>query len=144
MGTACTQVTERIGASFGLVNGVSTNFEHCLDVPNGGVLCALPALLENGLLSKMDKLGAFEGYYTGTQILLVLSFMLMARIQTVEQLQEIPPGEFGKLIGLDRIPEARCLRKKMAALANDSAADTWSGELASFWMEQYPDTTGFL
>jgi transposase len=47
MGTACTQVGKRIAASFGLINGVETKFRKCLDVPNGGVLCALPALLEN-------------------------------------------------------------------------------------------------
>lgn len=144
IGTACTQAGARIAASFGLINGVETQFQACLDLPNGGVLCALPALLENGLLSQIAPLGMIEGYYTGTQILIVLSFMLLTRVQNIEQLRHIPPGEFGKLIGLDRIPEARCLRSKMKTLADDSSAEKWAAGLASFWMEKYADTTGFL
>lgn len=70
--------------------------------------------------------------------------MLLTRVQNIEQLRHIPPGEFGKLIGLDRISEARCLRSKMKTLADDSGADKWAAYLASFWMEKYADTTGFL
>ncbi len=144
MGTACTQAGARLAASFGLINGVETQFQACLDLPYGGVLCTLPALMENGLLSQITPLGIIEGYYTVTQILIILSFMLLTRVQNIEQLRHIPPGEFGKLIGLDRIPEARCLRSKMKTLADDSGADKWAANLASFWMEKYADTTGFL
>ena len=45
--------------------------------------------------------------------------MILARIRSVEQLRGYAPGEFGKLIGLDRIPEARCLRSKMDDLAGE-------------------------
>ena len=123
MGTACTQTGKRIAASFGLTDGVETKFRKCLDVPNGGVLCALPALLENGLLSRVNQLGSFEGYYSVAHILLVLSFMLLSRIENIEQLRKIQPGEFGKLIGIDRIPEARCLRSKMKVMTEDSRAE---------------------
>ncbi len=50
MGKACTRIEDRVDAIFSLGNGAITRFEACLDVPKGGVLCALPALLENGLL----------------------------------------------------------------------------------------------
>ena len=49
MGTACTRPDERVLAAFGFLNGASTRFETCRDVSFGGVLCALPALAENGL-----------------------------------------------------------------------------------------------
>ena len=49
MGTACTRPNERVLAAIGLLNGASTRFETCRDVSFGGVLCALPALTENGL-----------------------------------------------------------------------------------------------
>ncbi len=49
-GTACTRVDERVEAIFGSGDGAVTHFEPCQDVPKGGVLCALPALLGNELL----------------------------------------------------------------------------------------------
>jgi hypothetical protein len=55
-GTACIRVDERILASVGLGEGAVTRFEASLDVTNGGVLCALPALLANGLLENAGQL----------------------------------------------------------------------------------------
>ena len=144
MGVACTDIVERVGAALGWVDGVESRFEKCLDVPMGGVLCALPALLENGLLAHKDKLGTIHGYYTAVHILLVLVFMLLCRIKTVEQLRGYAPGEMGKLLGLDRIPEARCLRQKMDALAGDTHADQWSCALSQQWLNQSEDDVGLL
>ena len=59
------------------------------------------------------KLGA---YYHALHVLLLLGFMALARIKTVESLRGKAPEEFGKLMGLDRIQEVRCLRKKMDQL----------------------------
>ena len=58
MGTACVRVLERCEASLGAGAGAPVFFERCLDVPMGGVLCALPALLENGLLSSCENLAS--------------------------------------------------------------------------------------
>ncbi len=50
MGIACTRPCERVMASIGLLSGgATTEFQPCRDVSYGGVLCALPALAENGL-----------------------------------------------------------------------------------------------
>ncbi len=51
MGTACTRVGDRILASLGKIVGAPIRFERCLDVPKAGVLCAVPALLANGLIN---------------------------------------------------------------------------------------------
>jgi hypothetical protein len=48
-------------------------------------------------------------------------YMALCRIKAVEQLQYQPPGELGKLLGLDRIPEVRCLRKKLSQLSQEDA-----------------------
>jgi len=83
MGTACTRVEERTFAAFGVCEGAPVRFEPCFDVPKGGVLCALPALLTNGLLESAEKLlGAVKGYYTTFHILLLLAFMALCRIKT--------------------------------------------------------------
>jgi hypothetical protein len=94
LGTACTRVDDRLAAAFGESSGAIIRFEPCLDVPKGGVLCGLPALLANGLLQGAQSLlGEVKGYYRSVHILLLLAFMSLCRIKTVEQLRGYSPGE---------------------------------------------------
>jgi hypothetical protein len=145
MGTACTRASERTLVAFGKCMGASVSFEKSLDVPHGGVLCALPALLANGLLEKSnDILGRVKGYYTMIHVLLLLGFMALCRIKTVDQLKGHAPGEFGKLLGLDRIPEIKCLRNKMADMSKDDAAEHWAAHLCRYWLESDTQAAGFL
>jgi hypothetical protein len=145
LGTACTRVDERLEAAFGKSGGAIIRFDPCLDVPKGGVLSALPALLANGLLhGAQSLLGEVKGYYRTVHVLLLLAFMSLCRIKTVEQLRGHAPGEFGKLIGLDRVPEVRCLRKKLDQLSLDDAAEKWSAHLGQHWMQADPAAAGTL
>lgn len=70
--------------------------------------------------------------------------MALCRIRTVEQLQYEAPGELGKLMGLDRVPEVRCLRKKLARLSAGQAPEPWAGLLSRQWLEAAPDLAGTL
>ncbi len=145
MGTACTRVVERVFAAFGDSSGAPVAFETCLDVPKGGVLCALPALLTNGLLEGAEQfLGTLKGYYKLFHILLLLAFMALCRIKTVEQIRGHAPGEFGKLLGLDRIPEVRCLRQKIKALSTENTAKRWASHLSRYWMDANTQAAGTL
>jgi hypothetical protein len=45
-------------------------------------------------------------------VVLTLAFMALARIRNSEQRNQCKPGEIGRIIGLDKIPEVRCLREK--------------------------------
>ena len=145
MGTACIRVGERILASLGKCLGAPIRFETCLDVPKGGVLCALPILLVNGLLSGVEHmLGKVKGYYTAVPLLLMLAFMALCRIKTVEKLRGHAPGEFGKLLGLDRIPEVRCLRNKMDDLSAGQSAELWAAHVSKQWMSSDPEAVGTL
>jgi hypothetical protein len=145
MGTACTRPEERVLAAIGLLNGASTRFETCRDVSFGGVLCALPALAENGLFRHIHEcLAKLRGYYSTLHVIILLAYMALCRIKTVEQLQYRPPGELGKLLGLDRVPEVRCLRRKLAALSIDDAPEKWAGLLSRDWLETAPQLAGTL
>jgi hypothetical protein len=145
MGTACTRPDERVLAAMGLLDGASTRFETCRDVSFGGVLCALPALAENGLFRHLhDCLAKLRGYYSTLHVVILLAYMALCRIKTVEQLQYQPPGELGKLLGLDRVPEVRCLRHKLAVLSIDDAPEKWAGLLSRDWLEAAPELAGVL
>ena len=145
MGTACTRPDERVLAAFGLLNGASTRFETCRDVSFGGVLCALPALEANGLFRHIhDCLAKLRGYYSTLHVIVLLAHMALCRIKTVEQLQYQPPGELGRLLGLDRVPEVRCLRQKLAALCIDDGPQKWAGLLSQDWLKAEPELAGAL
>jgi len=145
MGTACTRPDERVLAAFGLLDGAPTRFETCRDVSFGGVLCALPALAANGLFRHIhDCLRQVRGYYSTLQVIVLLAHMALCRIKTVEQLQYQPPGELGKLMGLDRVPEVRCLRRKLAVLSRDDGPSEWAGLLSQDWLKAAPDLAGAL
>jgi transposase len=145
MGTACTRPDERVLAAFGLLDGAPTRFEICRDVSFGGVLCALPALAANGLFRHIhDCLRQVRGYYSTLQVIVLLAHMALCRIKTVEQLQYQPPGELGKLSGLDRVPEVRCLRRKLAALSVDDGPSQWAGLLSQDWLKAAPELAGTL
>lgn len=146
LGMACTRVLDRVAASLGLLpGGAATQFEPCRDVPFGGVMCALPALAENGLFRHLSTcFPSLGGYYTTLQVMTLLGYMALCRIKTVEQLQYQPPGELGKLLGLDRVPEVRCLRSKLSSLTVGKGPQTWAGLLSRDWLEADPELAGAL
>jgi hypothetical protein len=66
--------------------------------------------------------------------------MALARIRSLEQLRYQAPGEWGKLLGLDRIPEVRTLRAKLKQLCQDvGRAMRWNAHLGQEWITQQSD-----
>ena len=142
MGYGTTRSLERVAAAMGMLASAPIEFKTACDVPQGGVLLALPALLTQGLLRyspEMYKLPA--GFYGIDSIFLLLGFMALARIRSLEQLRYEAPGEWGKLLGLDRIPEVRTLREKVKLLCQDlGKAMQWNSQLAKEWIARQNDT----
>ena len=144
MGRATTRSMERVAAAVGMLEGAPIEFQRVADVPDGGVLFALPALLLYGLLDKSREIFSMsEGFYPLESIFLLLALMVLARIPSLEALRYVAPGEWGKLIGLDRIPEVRTLRQKLTELCSQRGrAERWSGMLAKQWMESQAESAG--
>lgn len=143
---ATTRLEERLLASLGQLQVAPIHFERVADVPGGGVLCALPALLALGLLRHSHKNFSLPpGYYPLETIFLVIAFLALARVKSLEALRYEPPGEWGKVLGLDRIPEVRTLREKIRMLCQDGQkVGEWSSTLAREWMEADPQSAGTL
>lgn len=144
MGCATTRPLERIAAALGVLSGAPIQFEAASDVSYGGVLFALPALLVTGLLKHTQKHFTLpSGFYGIESIFLLLALMALARIKSFEGLRYTAPGEWGKLLGLDRIPEVKTLREKVTLLCHESGrADRWGTELAADWMAAEPESAG--
>ena len=107
-------------------------------------MVALPALLEIGLLRHTrDTFSLSKGFYPLETIFLVLGFLALARVRSMESIRYQAPGEWGKLLGLDRLPEVKTLREKIAQLCEpEGRAARWSGLLARDWMNAQPESTG--
>jgi len=145
MGVGAGNVLDRMAASMGELTAVEPVFQAVSDVPNGGVLFALPALLAVGLLHQAHKYFQLpKGYYGLESLFLMLAFLALARLPSLEQLRYRAPGEWGKLLGLDRIPEVRTVRKKIALLSDQQQANAWSAELCAQWMGEDPDQAAVL
>lgn len=101
------------------------------------MLLALPALLSQGLLKATQVYQSLSnGYYGMVHILLLLAYMNLWRIRNPEQLKQCAPGELGKVMGLDRVPEAKCLRGKISQIVSQNKADQWQQQLAGEWIQE--------
>jgi hypothetical protein len=127
MGIATTRVMERSPMARRAIGHALPQFESHQAVMGAGVLFLLPALLSAGLLKAQDVYTIPEDHYYGLEsILLVLAFMSLSRIKNPEQLNKCQPGEIGRIIGLDRTPEVKCLRNKIQLLANQKQAQEFN------------------
>ena len=94
IGMGATNVLGRLEASLFHGDPTVPEFFPSLDVPCGGVLLGIPALLSMGLFRHTNKY--FElprGYYGIGSIFLLLAFMALARLKTIESLRYCSPGE---------------------------------------------------
>jgi hypothetical protein len=146
MGNAATRSLERVAAAMGALESAPVEFQATCDVTRGGVLLALPALLAAGLLRYTPQMYQLpNGFYGIDSIFLLLALMALGRIRSLEQLRYQAPGEWGKLLGLDRIPEVRTLREKLKLLCHDlGQALRWNAALAKEWIARQNATELFF
>jgi len=136
---------ERVLASTGKLFEATPHFGASEGVGHAGVLLALPALASVGLLEAGKKAyGALhKGFYGLQSILLTLSFMALLRIKTPEQLKRCNTGELGIVLGLDRAPEVKTLRRKLKEMGLRNKAGEFLSFLANRWADQDKDVIGF-
>ena len=120
MGRAARDVEGRMLASAGLMTEAKPVFAApAHGVAHGGVLAALPMLLRAGLLGAANRLFRLpDGFYGLTTILLFVAFMTLARVRNPEGLRYQAPGEWDAILGLDRCPETKTLRRKIRLLTS--------------------------
>lgn len=101
--------------------------------------------MANGLLKHTHTYFSLPGgYYTLTHLFISLALMVLLRVKTIESIKSYSPGELGKLIGLDRIPEIKTIRTKLGILAGENQSKKWSRKLSGDWMGQENSICGLL
>ncbi|MFC1705409.1 putative transposase [Planctomycetota bacterium] len=145
-GVAATRGLERLLARTGQLDEAPAMFEAAEAVTGAGVLLAVPALAQQGLVTVGERIYGrlSDGFFGLRSVLLILSFMALLRIKSPEQLASRAPGELGRLIGLDRAPEVKTLRRKLRELGARGCAQAFLASLARYWVESSPETLGTL
>jgi transposase len=145
-GVATKREEERALAPTGLLVEAKPKFEAAGSVAKAGVLVALPALLGQGLVDVGQQVygGLKNGYYGLTSMLLTFGLMALVRIKSTEGLTNHAPGEFGLVLGLDRAPEMKTARRKLAELAGRGRALEFSRAFSERWAEENPEALGYL
>jgi transposase len=133
-------------AYLGLLDDAAPLFRDGSSVPGVGVLVALPCLVESGLFRISRKLYGEIGpaFYGLRTTLLTLLLMALLRIKRPEHLKERDPAAFGRLLGLDRAPEVKTLRRRLTRLAAHHCAEQLGAELARLRVDQRGHLMGFL
>ena len=133
-------------AHLGLLDDAAPLFRDGSSVPGTGTLLAVPCLVESGLFRISRKLYGEIGpaFYGLRTTLLTLLLMALLRIKRPEQLKERDPAAFGRLLGLDRSPEVKTLRRRLTRLAAHHCAEQLGAELARLRVDQRGHLMGFL
>lgn len=122
MGKACCNTIER---ALALKTGTSCpiTFSNQIDLQHAGVLISIPALITQGLLRYEEDFALQDVYYPTSSVFLSLAILSLLRIKTLSGASSLPSGELGKTIGLDRIPEVKTLRARIADFCQNTDVD---------------------
>jgi Transposase protein len=138
--------TDRLFARLGLLEDAAPLFGSARAVPRAGVLLALPMLVSSGVFECARKIYGSLGpaFYGLRTSILTLLFMGLWRIKRPEGLKEHSPPDLGHVLGLDRAPEVKTLRRKLACLAVTGRAAQFGRALAEQRVALRGAALGFL
>lgn len=116
---------ERGLARWGLIEQAHPVFTPAARVPLAGLLLALPGLAATGLLAcARDTYGSLpRGFYGLDTVLVEAVLRCLAGEPRAEGASRVDPVALGRVLGLDRAPEAKTIRRKLAQLAAAGKAE---------------------
>ena len=137
---------ERALAHAGLLAGAPPVICEGASLPFVGALLILPALAVTGLLETSEKVLGLPkaAFYSLRSLLLSLVFCALLGECRAEGLTRMDPPALGRLIGLDRAPEVKTIRRRMQALAALRRSEELLMALARHHAKAHPEAMGVL
>ena len=137
---------DRLLAAMGLIEDAAPVFASAENLPRAGVLLAIPALVASDVLPVARQIyGSIGPAFYGLRTTLVAYILLaLLRIPRPETLKEYAPADLGRIVGLDRLPEVKTLRRKLARLAARKTSQEFGRELARRRIAERGRMMGFL
>jgi transposase-like protein len=140
------RTTERVAARFGELVEAPVVITEGAHLPLAGLLLALPALEMTGLLPVAAETfpPMRKGFYGLRATLLMGVFLALLREPRAEAATRIRPADLGRVLGLDRAPEVKTLRRKLGELASYGKGAALQAALGRHHATARPDAVGFL
>lgn len=115
-------------------------------IPALGLLLAMPALASTGIFEASRSVyGRLRsGTYGLRAVVLLLSAMALLRRPRPEALKNIDPIALGRLLGLERAPEVKTLRRKLGEIATRRKASELMRALTQRWLADAEDILGIV
>jgi transposase len=137
---------DRLMAYLGMLEDAAPLFRSESAVPRAGVLLGVAALIQTGVFEcARDVYGTLAPAFYGLRTsLMTMLLMALLRIKRPEALKEHSPAALGRILGLDRAPEVKTLRRKLARLAAMGRAADFGRALAERRIAQRGHALGFL
>jgi transposase len=137
---------DRALARQGLLEDAVPLFADAEQLPRAGVLLAVPLLVSHGLVGVFQEVyGSLHPAFYGLRTTVVTLFLCaLLRIKRPEELKEHCPGELGRIMGLDRAPEVKTVRRKLCRMAAMKQGRTLMDELAQRRIDQDRGRIAFL
>jgi prepilin-type processing-associated H-X9-DG protein len=137
---------ERALAAFGLIGYAPPVFTGCARAPLTGLLLALPGLAATGLLECAHATyGEFpNGFYSLDTMLCEGVFRALLGDARAEGTTRIDPAALGRVLGLDRAPEVKTIRRKIGLLAAAGRAGDWIAAMARRHVDTRPEQSAVL
>lgn len=140
------RIDERVAVISGELIEALPVFTPAARVPYAGMLLALPALEATGLTSCMEQVygGLLPGFYGLNTIILETIFRTLAGEPRAEGSTRINPTDFGRILGVDRAPEAKTIRRKHHELAAQGQAPMLLEALGRHHLARHENETAGL
>jgi len=137
---------DRALARVGLLDDAVPLFAEAECVPRAGVLLAVPLLVDHGLIGAFGKVyGSLRPSFYGLRTIVVTLFLAaLLRIKRPEHFKEHRPEDLGAILGLDRAPEVKTVRRKFVRLAGMERGKQLMDELARRRIAENEDRVAFL
>jgi len=137
---------ERVLAAFGLITSAEPVFTACARAPLAGLMLALPALAATGLIecAHATYSGFPSGFYSLDAMLCEAVFRALLGEARAEGAARIDPAALGRVLGLDRAPEVKTIRRKIGYLTDAGRAGDWIAAMAARHVAARPEQAAVL
>jgi phage terminase small subunit len=137
---------DRALAAEGLLDDAAPLFVDAQGIRDVGALLAIPVLVQQGVFYEALKVfgGIGPAFYGLRTTIVCLCILMMLNLSRIQDVMQRPPRSVGKLLGLDRSPEVKTLRRKLRTLAQQGRSLQWMDALAQRQLDEPKSDTMWL
>jgi len=129
---------DRLLAVQGMLQDAAPLFGEAQGARDVGVLLAIPVLVTQGVV--YDAIRSFHpigpAFYGLRSTIVCVALLMMLNLCRPQHVMQREPRSLGRLIGLDRVPEVKTLRRKLNVLALQKKSLSWMDKLARRQLSQ--------